>query len=148
MKARRALAKENASMVPRRSAMSIAISLVRSRQRAAPPERPLDPRDPRHAAPLLFQRLNVVLSAIGAALLFAAPRQVAIGAIAAVLVVAGAAVALHAWRREKGLRDAHAAPPPAPARDDLSLWDVAGAYVFFGCVAAGLADPDAIARLF
>ena len=74
--------------------------------------------------------------------------DLAIGAIAAVLVVAGAAVALHAWRREKGLRDAHAAPPPAPARDDLSLWDVAGAYVFFGCVAAGLADPDAIARLF
>lgn len=133
-------------MVPRRSAKSIAISLVRPRQRAARPERPLDPRDPRQAAPLLFQRLNVVLSAIGAALLFAAPRQVAIGAIAALLVVAGAAVALHAWRREKSLRDAPAAI--APARDDLSLWDVAGAYVFFGCVAAGLADPDAIARLF
>ncbi len=133
-------------MVPRRSAKSIAIALARPQRRASRPERPLDPRDPRHAAPLLFQRLNVILSAIGAALLLVAPRQVAIGAIAALLVLAGAAVALHAWRREKAAGENLAGRPPS--RGELSLWDVAGAYVFFGCLAAGFADPDAVALLF
>lgn len=133
-------------MVPRRSAKSIAIALARPQRRASRPERPLDPRDPRHAAALLFQRLNVILSAIGAALLLVAPRQVAIGAIAALLVLAGAAVALHAWRREKAAGEDLAGR--SPSRGELSLWDVAGAYVFFGCLAAGFADPDAVALLF
>jgi len=142
-------------MHPRRSARppaarSIALALGREGRRPAPrPPRLPQEREPGDEASLLFQRLNLILSAAGAALLLVAPRQAALGAIAALLVVAGAGVALHAWRRARqNAQEAAQEPAHRGARRGLSLFDVAGAYVFFGCLATGLADPDAIARLF
>ena len=138
-------------MHPRRSARppaarSIALALGREGRRPAPrPPRLPQEHEPGDEASLLFHRLNLILSAAGAALLLVAPRQAALGAIAALLVLAGAGVALHAWRRA---RQSAQDPAHRGARRGLSLFDVAGAYVFFGCLATGLADPDAIARLF
>ena len=142
-------------MSPRRSAgppaaRALAIALEREgRGRAPRPPRVPQETEPNDEASLLFQRLNLILSAAGAALLLVAPRQAAVGAIAALLVLAGAGVALHAWRRTRqSAKDRAQIPTQHRAPRGLSLFDVAGAYVFFGCLAAGLADPDAIARLF
>jgi hypothetical protein len=147
---RQARTKESAAMLPGRrpsaAARSVAVALGREGRRRAPrPPRFPQEAEPNDEASLLFQRLNLILSATGAALLLVAPRQAALGAIAALLVLAGAGVALHAWRRA---RQSPQEPAKASARRGLSLFDVAGAYVFFGCLATGLADPDAIARLF
>jgi predicted cobalt transporter CbtA len=91
---------------------------------------------PRNVSERLFWRLNVVTAAAFLILTIVLPKNTVLAGLAMVLIVLGAGVGAFAWRTRQPRR-----------ANELSVWDIAGIYILLGCIAAGVSDPDHVARL-
>jgi hypothetical protein len=91
---------------------------------------------PRNLNERLFWRLNVVTAAAFLILTILLPKNTVLAGLAMALVLIGASVGVFAWRTRQPRRV-----------NELSVWDIAGIYILLGCVAAGVSDPDHVARL-
>ncbi len=88
-------------------------------------------------SPSTVVALNMFAALLLGAMIWFAPPAIALGLAGPVFILLGAAVATYAWLSHEG-----------SSAGRLSAWDVAGIYVFLGCIAVGLANPDVIAHLF